>query len=579
MSLTDVAPDEVAGRAGLHHRHGSGALTAGFRALFAAVSGLLLTSGVGVVLWAITPSSVGGPQQSLRAGVTAFAAGNAMTVTIGRAALTLPPLMLTIVAVGLLAGVSGRGRTVPDDRTGELTSTAAAAAVYAAAVTVAGVVLGTPGAVAAEQWWRPFLLALAVVGTAVFLRGEAWRAVVVSRTPRWFPVAVRLGTAAAAGVVAAGALAFVLGLAGSFGNAGTVQTLAAPGPAAGFGMVLLGIAYLPNAVLAGAGYVTGVGFHIGSASYSPFGSSPVELPAVSLLAAAPDGRVASRVGMVLLLVPVVVALLVGRAAVRRLDSRSDRLSAVCAGAVWAGLLVGVLAALAGGGVSGGQWASTGAPPLLLGVVTALIVGVFGAIVAALARQTVAPTSAEATPGSDVVVGAAAGIAADAADHPDAESDDPVGPTADHDASGTDAELDTAGNAELDTGGNADLASAAGVGLDEAGAAVDDDEVAVERDGSGEAVAESAADAGELDLGGASVATRALDADKAGPLPAADLADDPVAAESAAATQPDASVATAATGAGTVPLARREDDVLDSGPSEPVRSGAEPRHVG
>ena len=394
MSLTDVAEGDV--QAPVRRRgHGSGALTSGFRALFAAVSGLLLISGVGVVLWAVTPSSAGGPQQSVRAAVAAFAGGNLMTLTIGRAALTLPPLMITVVAIGLLVGLGGRGRGETDDRTGEVTRTLVAAAVYAAVVTIAGVVLGTPGAVAAEQWWRPFLLALAVVGATVVLRGQAWRALVLNRTPLWFPVAVRLGAVGAAGVLAAGAVAVVIGLTSSFGSASAVQNLAAPGPAAGFGMALLGIAYLPNAVVAGAGYATGVGFHIGSGTYSMFGSSPVELPAVSLLAAAPDGSQASRYGCALLLVPVVVAVLLGRAATQRLGLRRDRLAAVGAAAAFAGLFVAVLAAVAGGGVTGGQWASIGAPPLPFGVVTAIILGVFGAAVAGPARQSAAPASADA----------------------------------------------------------------------------------------------------------------------------------------------------------------------------------------
>lgn len=444
MSLTDVAQGEVQAAPVEHRGHGPGALTASARALFAAVSGLLLTAGIGVGLWAVTPSSVGGPQQSLRAAVAAFAAGNTMTLTIGRAALTLPPLMITVVAVGLLAGIGGRGRAAADDRTGELTCTVAAAAVYAAVVTTAGVILGTPSAVAAEQWWRPFLLALAVVGTTVFFRGHAWQALVLARTPSWFPVAVRLGAAGAAGVLAAGAAAVVLGLAGSFGNASTVQTLAAPGPAAGFGMALLGVAYLPNAVMAGAGYATGVGFHIGAGSYSPFGSSPVELPAVSLLAAAPDGREASRVGMVLLLLPVIVALLLGRAAARRLDSRRERVLAVGTGAALAGLLVAMSALVAGGGITGGQWATVGAPPLLLGVATAALLGFFGAAVAGVARQRSVPAvdtapgavgaAADPAAAQDMEAGAEPGTLADAAsDEGDGESEPTAEPEPERDA--------------------------------------------------------------------------------------------------------------------------------------------------
>ena len=65
------------------------------KALFAALSGLLLTCSIGwSVLGHDTQLRVRAGRL-LRAGVAAFAAGNGMTVTIGRAALTLPPLMIT----------------------------------------------------------------------------------------------------------------------------------------------------------------------------------------------------------------------------------------------------------------------------------------------------------------------------------------------------------------------------------------------------------------------------------------------------------------------------------------------------
>lgn len=560
MSLTDLAQGEVRTPPHPRRQHGSGALTAGIGALFAAVSGLLLSCGVGLVLWAVTPSSIGGSQQALRAAVAAFAAGNGMTLDIGRASLTLPPLMLTAIAVALLAAIGGRGRSAADDRTGELSRTVTAAAVYAAAVTTAGVTLGTPGAVAAEQWWRPGLLGLVVVGMAVFFRGQAWRSLVLERSPSWFPVAVRLGAVGALGVLAAGAAALVVGLVSSFGSAGVVQTLAAPGPAAGFGMALLSIAYLPNAAIAAAGYATGAGFHIGGGTYSPFGSAPVELPAVSLLAAAPDGRDASRVGIVLLLLPVIVALLIGRAAVRRLPSRRDRLLAVGTGAAISGLLVALLAGVARGGVTGGQWADIGAPPLLFGVATALILGIFGAAVAGAARAVAAP-AAEGESDTDTL------------DASDGAEDPPSGPAADEPDTAAD-EPDTAADDSDSAVGGPDVSATAD------GADIDPD--------TAQATAEPEADAvtsqGEVHPAGPEPDCQVI-ASEASVEPAVDSADlgaahRPPPDASGAGTLPDGA------GASTVPQARREEDVLADSTASPdadlvdhLRPRPQPRQVG
>src|ERR1700710_1933210 len=112
MSLTDIRPGETTSvsQVPAPARSPARVLGAGLRACYAAVAGLLLTCSIGVVVWAVTPSSGSGPIALLRAGVAAFSAANGMTVTIGRTALTMPPLMLTLVAIALLATVSGRGR-------------------------------------------------------------------------------------------------------------------------------------------------------------------------------------------------------------------------------------------------------------------------------------------------------------------------------------------------------------------------------------------------------------------------------------------------------------------------------------
>ena len=178
------------------------AAAAGFQALFAAAAGLLFTCGLSLVLWAITPTSGAGPAQLLRSGVVAFGAANGMTVAVGGAMLTLTPLMITTVAVALLAAASGRGRVAAGTRSQELIATTTAAAVYAFVVTVLGVTVGSHGALRADQWWRPALLALVVIGGTTLIRGHSWRTYLIERLPAWVPVSIRLGAVGAATLVA-----------------------------------------------------------------------------------------------------------------------------------------------------------------------------------------------------------------------------------------------------------------------------------------------------------------------------------------------------------------------------------------
>jgi hypothetical protein len=59
--------------------------------------------------------------------------------------------------------------------------------------------------------------------------------------------------------------------------------------------------------------------------------------------------------------------------------------AVCGAAVISGVVLGLVAVVASGGVAGGEWASTGVPPVLFGVVVAAGLAAVGSGVAALGR--------------------------------------------------------------------------------------------------------------------------------------------------------------------------------------------------
>jgi hypothetical protein len=227
-------------------------------------------------------------------------------------------------------------------------------------------------------------------------------------------------------LLGAGSLALAAGLLGSFRAAVKISELVAPSAGAGFGLALLSLAFLPNAAVAGMGFVTGAGFTIGPGSYSPFGSSPVELPAVPLLAAVPDGAGSPRLGMLVLAIPVLIAVVMGWWIDRRLDLRWQRMAAAGTASVLAGLTVAGLAVVAAGGVAGGPWSSMGVPPLLAGGAVAGVVGMVSLAWTGVAGMRTVPwraarpvvavdTDADA---DDAAEEAAAGGAAGAADGPE-----------------------------------------------------------------------------------------------------------------------------------------------------------------
>ena len=171
----------------------------------------------------------------------------------------------------------------------------------------------------------------------------------------------------------AGALLVAAALLMHLSTAIALQRNLAPG-LAGLPIALLGVGLAPNAAVAGAGYLAGPGFQIGShTQISVLATRHGPLPSFPLLAAVPSGGPATVVG---LLAIVAVALLAGWLCVRltRTDGGwSSRLLDVAAGALLAGAGLALLAGLAGGGIGSGAldsvgvrwWAAGGCASLLV----------------------------------------------------------------------------------------------------------------------------------------------------------------------------------------------------------------------
>lgn len=353
------------------------------RGLGAAFAGVLLVAGVGLLIWAVTPES-GPPGPVLRGAIAALGAANFLPPSVGGIQITLTPLLLTGVCFGAVASAANRGNR-PEVGIGvELLGALAAGLIYGAAVTAVVTALAPAGADNVGRVWAPALLGALAGLAGVTVRGHRWRTVLRTSAPKWVPVAAGAGGAGLLLLLSGGAVGVAASLVSSFGTAVDLSSIAAPSVGAGVGMVVLGLAYLPNAMVAGAGYAAGIGFQIGAGTYSPLGSTTIDLPTLPLLAAVPDSGGRSPAGLLLMIFPLAAATVIGRQMVRRLDVRRDRMLGALTASLSVGCAMAVLAAVAGGGVNGSPWAHLGVPALGVGAVLAGALGAISVTIAAVA---------------------------------------------------------------------------------------------------------------------------------------------------------------------------------------------------
>jgi hypothetical protein len=338
-------------------------VSATVRALAAAVAGIALTAGLSLVLWALTPDSGSDAGEAVRSGAVAFASAHFLPVTISGTALTLRPLLLTAVMIAIIMTAVGHTRAV---RGRALEALHAGVFTIAYGLSVSAlVVLATPAGSAGAGLFAP--AAVAALGALLSLGQGAtdWHAWWVATVPEWVRRSFRAAAATVLALIAASAAVLAAALAVSLPDALGIAQLTVHSVGDSLGVVLLCLAFVPNAVIAAIGYVSGAGFSVGAGTFSPLAVHTAELPAVPLLAAVPDTPpgVAAWATM---LAPVAAAL-VGAGALRRVGaSRWQRLAAVGLTAVAVGAVTAGLAAAGRGGVAGGSWAAMGTAPLIVG---------------------------------------------------------------------------------------------------------------------------------------------------------------------------------------------------------------------
>jgi hypothetical protein len=157
------------------------------------------------------------------------------------------------------------------------------------------------------------------------------------------------------------------------------------------------IALLPNFVVLGADWFTGVGFSIGTGSLvSPLGSQLGPMPAFPIFAALPAGTLSF--GMIAIAVPVVAAFLATLRVREHAEAMRFEFASAFNAALSLGLGIGVVAGLemvvlnlvAGGAIGPGRFADFGGNPWLTGLVVFLETAVVSTLAAFYSAKPEAP---------------------------------------------------------------------------------------------------------------------------------------------------------------------------------------------
>ncbi|MEU8121640.1 DUF6350 family protein [Spirillospora sp. NPDC049024] len=203
------------------------------------------------------------------------------------------------------------------------------------------------------------------------------------------PRSLMIGVAGSLSVLlASGALLVAGSLATHMSDADDLYDMLAPGVVGGVLLLLIELAFLPNAAIWGMAYAVGPGFSVGAGtSVSPTGVFLDAVPAFPPLAALPQPGPAPAISLLALAAPFVAGAVGGVLTIRSLPSPVSEgapLWGFVSGAL-TGAVAALLSALAGGPLGGGRMATVGPSAWQVGLMAALEVGISAAIAAWVAN--------------------------------------------------------------------------------------------------------------------------------------------------------------------------------------------------
>jgi hypothetical protein len=364
-------------------------LLAGGRAgAAAALLGLLLVAlPVLVVWWGEDRPGTGG-LDALRSIAHLWLVAHGVLLDLPGGRLGLTPLGLCLLPAWLCwrAGRRAAAASAAATPRDALRAAGMAALLYGGvAVVVAAAVGGNqPAPVLWTTLVGPVLLAAAAASAG------ALRTLPGSRLPslpeRAGPVLLAV-TGATLLLLAAGALLVGGALGLDVGAAAEVADSSEPGAVGGFGLLVLGLALLPNAAVWGASWLAGPGFALGvGTSVGPFGVAIGPVPGLPLIAALPEGAPPTAVAVLALAVPVTAGALAGWAFCSGVGRWHRGLLDAAATGLLTGGLLALLAALSGGPLGGERLAVVGPLPWQVGGAVAVQVAVGAAVGTAVRRR-------------------------------------------------------------------------------------------------------------------------------------------------------------------------------------------------
>jgi hypothetical protein len=360
----------------------------------AALATLVVCLAAGVVGWFLADAGVhGNPRDGLRVGALGWLLAHGSGLHVDGVAVTVVPLGLTALAawavwrLGHRVGdsVSGHGPDAERIADGERDWTVPVAGLcftggYAAVAIVTFQLAATPEtapSLARVLLWT--LLLCLTLGLAAIATGSGRAAIWAAE----LPPSVRASGATSLRVLgtylALSAVVFLAALVVDFDTAVNVMSRLHTDAGDATVYTALSATVVPNATVFSASYLLGPGFSVGvDTLVSPALVSLGPLPMFPLLAALPDaGPAPAWAAYVVGLAPLVAVVAAARAQHRNPTLRWDEGALRgCAGGVLAGVLLGGLAAVAGGSVGPGRMTDVGpfAFDVMVHAITAFGVG-------------------------------------------------------------------------------------------------------------------------------------------------------------------------------------------------------------
>jgi hypothetical protein len=255
--------------------------------LATAAASWLICAGIGVLGWSASDSAT--LRDAVGLGTRLWLLANGVGVHIGTVLITLVPWGITAVIAFLIARVSvASARRVPGDRKnstirGPALIGVVTVAAYLVPVFLVALRLGEPRAVPAR--WSAVIAAFVLAAIWGSSRKFSGRRADAAR--KWFAMG-RAVIAAQLAMLVAGAAVLIIGLGMHLNRVAALYEALQPGVTGAVALLVLQLAFIPNALVWSACYALGSGFSLGTGSVvAPAGTQLGIVPAIPLLGALP----------------------------------------------------------------------------------------------------------------------------------------------------------------------------------------------------------------------------------------------------------------------------------------------------